>query len=208
MSWIGLILTFSLVQNVVLVQLLGICPCVGAPRSLKTAVGIGLAVTVMMSLASLAAWALGTLVLAPLKLEWLQTIAFVLATGAVAWLFESVAGRAAPGLLRATGFSAAGVAVNCAVLGVALQAARGPALADGRQGPLVSLAAGFAAGCGMLLVLVLLSAIRERLDAERVPKLLKGLPISLVSAGLLALGFTAFDRALLARLLPLLGLPQ
>lgn len=208
MSWFGLILTFALIDNVVLVQMLGVCPCIGAPRRMGTAVGIGIATAVMMSLASLAAWAIRTQVLAPLGLESLLLVAYVLALAGLAIMFEAVAGRFAPGLLRAAGFSASGVAVNCAVLGVVLLGARGGAMPGGGLGPLQSLLAGLSAGCGMLLVLVLLSAIRARLDVERVPRALRGLPLSLISAGLLALAFMAFDRALLARLASILGLPS
>jgi electron transport complex protein RnfA len=201
-----MLLTFSLAQNVVLVQMLGVCPCVGAPRRLGTALGIGIASTAVMGVASLAAWAVGTLVLVPLGVRWLQTAAFVLLSAGIGWLFEAAAGRAAPALLRATGFAARGIAANCAVLGVALLAARGPAWTAAVPGPLEALAAGAFAGLGMLLVLVLMSGIRARLDGERVPAALRGLPLALVSAGLLALGFAAFDRELVARLLPALGL--
>ncbi len=201
MTWIGLLLTLALAQNVVLVQLLGVCPCVGAPRRLQTAVGIGIATTVLMSLASLAAWALRRRVLAPLGIERLETLAFVAAIAVLVVVLEWAAGLAAPRLLRAAGFSLRGTALNCAVLGVSLLVSRRSA-APGGPGPLESLAAGFAAGCGVLLVLVLMSAIRTRLDTERVPAALRGAPIAIVSAGLLALAFLAFDGALVARLLP------
>lgn len=209
MTWIGLVLSFSLVENVVLVQLLGICPCAGAPRRTGTALGIGIASAVMMGLASLAAWAVRTLVLAPLGLEALEALAYAACVALVALLVEWAAGRAAPGLARASGFSVRGAAVNCAVLGTALLVSRravpltaAGALAGPGFGPLESLVAGLAAGCGMLVVMVLLSAIRGRLDTERVPAALRGLPIALVSAGLLALAFLAFDSALVSRLLP------
>lgn len=204
MSLFGLILTFALVDNVVLVRMLGVCPCIGAPRRMSTTVGIGIATAVMMSVASLAGWAIRTHVLAPLGVGYLEVAAYVLALAGLAWLFEAAAGRFAPVLLRASGFSAAGVAVNCAVLGVVLLAAR----AGGGLGPLQSLVVGLSAGSGTLLVLVLLSAIRARLDLEWVPRALRGLPLSLISAGLLALAFMAFDRALLARLASALGLPS
>jgi Na+-translocating ferredoxin:NAD+ oxidoreductase subunit A len=206
MSWVGMLLTFSLVQNVVLVQLLGVCPCVGAPRRLATALGIGIASTAVMSVASLAGWAISTLVLVPLGVPWLQTVVFVLLSAGIGWLFEAAAARAAPALLRATGFAARGIAANCAVLGVALLAARAGSWPGGARGPLEALAAGLFSGLGMLLVLVLLSGIRARLDCERVPAALRGVPLSLVTAGLLALAFAAFDRQLVARLLPALGL--
>ena len=208
MSWFGLILTFALVDNVVLVQMLGVCPCIGAPRRMRTTVGIAVATAVMMSLASLAAWAIRTQVLAPLGLDSLQVVAYVLAIAGLAWLFEAGAGRFAPQLLRTAGFSASGVAVNCAVLGVALLVGRSGGAAGGGLGPAQSLVAGLSAGCGVLLVLVLLSGIRAKLDTEWVPRALEGLPLSLISSGLLALAFMAFDRALLGRLALALGLPS
>ncbi len=208
MSWFGLILTFALIDNVVLVQMLGVCPCIGAPRRMGMAVGIGVATAAMMSLASLAGWAIRTQVLAPLGVEYLHVAAYVLALAGLAWIYEGAAGRLAPTLLRASGFSASGVAVNCAVLGVVLLGARGGATAGGGLGALQSLVIGLSAGCGTLLVLVLLSAIRDKLDLEWVPRALHGLPLSLISAGLLALAFMAFDRVLLARLASALGLPS
>ena len=204
MTWIGLVLTFALAQNVVLVQLLGICPCVGAPRRMSMAVGVGLATMVMMSLLSLAAWAIQTQVLVPLGAQRLQILALVAAAAALGLLFETAASRVAPILLRAAGFSLRGITVNCAVLGTAILVSMRSRSPEAGFGPLESLVAGFAAGCGVLLVLVLMSAIREKLDIERVPAALRGLPIALVSAGLLALAFLAFDSALLARLLPAL----
>ena len=171
---------------------------------MSTAVGVGIATTVMMSLVSLAAWAIRTQVLVPLGAQRLQTLAFVAAAAALGLLFETTASRVVPGLLRAAGFSLRGITVNCAVLGTAILVSLPPRSVEAGFGPLESLVAGFAAGCGVLLVLVLMSAIREKLDTERVPAALRGLPIALVSAGLLALAFLAFDTALLARLLPAL----
>lgn len=209
MTWIGLLLTFALAENVVLVHLLGVCPCAGAPRRTGTALGIGIASAVMMSLASLAAWAVRTQVLVPLRLEMLETLAFAACAALAGLLVEWAAARAAPGLVRAAGFSLRGTAVNCAVLGTALLVSRraaggaGAAAGPGATfGPLESLAAGLAAGIGLLVVMVLLSALRRRLDTERVPAAMRGLPIALVSAGLLALAFLAFDSALVSRLLP------
>jgi electron transport complex protein RnfA len=207
-TWIGLLLTFALAENVVLVQLLGVCPCAGAPRRMGTALGIGIASAAMMSLASLAAWAVRTQVLVPLRLEMLETLAFAACAALAGLLVEWAAARAAPGLVRAAGFSLRGTAVNCAVLGTALLVSRraaGPGAASGPGaafGPLESLAAGLAAGIGLFVVMVLLSALRRRLDTERVPSAMRGLPIALVSAGLLALAFLAFDTAMVSRLLP------
>jgi Na+-translocating ferredoxin:NAD+ oxidoreductase subunit A len=106
-----------------------------------------------------------------------------------------MAARIAPMLLRVAGFSLPGVAINCATLGVVLIVTRGDFTA------MQSLVAGLAAGLGFLVVLALMTAIRERLEIERVPRALRGLPLSLISAGLLAYAFMAFDRAFLVRIL-------
>lgn len=195
MSWLGIILTFSLVDNIVLSRLLGICPCVGAPRGLKSALGVGASTAVLMSVSALAAWMIQSLVLDPLGVGFLRTPAFVLAVACLAWMLEALARRTAPDLLRAAGFPVAGIAVNCAALGAALLVVKGG------FGALGSMVAGLAAGAGFFIVTVLLSAIRERLEVEKVPEPLRGLPLHLISAGLLAFAFVAFDRAFLARLL-------
>ncbi len=194
MSYIGIILTLALAENVVLSQLLGICPCIGAPRRTGAAVGLGLATAFLMTSAALATWAVRSQVLLPLGLGALQTLAFVCSVFLIGWASERALAAAAPALLRAAGFSLQPLGANCAVLGIALVAARSG------YGALESLAAGAAAGAGLLLALVLMSAIRDRLDSERVPRPLRGAPIALISAGLMALAFMAFDAALVRRL--------
>ena len=195
MSWVGIILTFALVDNVILSRLLGICPCVGAPRSMRGVVGIGVSTAVLMGLSALGAWAVDTSVLAPLTLGFLRTPVFVLLVAGLAFFLERMAARISPMLLRAAGFSLPGVAVNCATLGVVLIVTRGEFSA------MQTLVAGLAAGLGFLIVLALMTAIRERLEVEKVPRALRGLPLSLISAGLLAYAFMAFDRAFLVRML-------
>jgi electron transport complex protein RnfA len=195
MSWVGIILTFALVDNVILSRLLGICPCVGAPKSMRGVVGIGVATSVLMGLSALSAWALDTAVLAPLALGFLRTPVFVLLVAGLAFFLERMAARISPMLLRAAGFSLPGVAINCATLGVVLIVTRGGFTA------MQSLVAGLAAGLGFLVVLALMTTIRERLEIETVPRALRGLPLSLISAGLLAYAFMAFDRAFLVRML-------
>jgi len=194
-SWAGIILTFALVDNVILSRLLGICPCVGAPRTMRGVVRIGISTAVLMGLSALGAWAVDTAVLAPLTLGFLRTPVFVLLVAGLALFLERMASRIAPMLLRAAGFSLPGVAINCATLGVVLIVTRGEFSA------MQSLVAGLAAGLGFLVVLALMTAIRERLEIENVPRALRGLPLSLISAGLLAYAFMAFDRAFLIRIL-------
>ena len=195
MSVLGIILTFALVDNIVLTRLLGICPCVGAPGGMRATAGTAAATGLLMSLSALAAWALQTFLLGPLGLEFLRTPVFVLSVACLAGLLEVLARRAVPQLLRAAGVPLAGIAFNCATLGVALIATRGG------FGPFESLMVGIAAGAGFFIALTLLSTIRERLEVEKVPESLRGLPLHLISAGLLAYAFMAFDRAFLARLL-------
>ncbi|HUI72565.1 MAG TPA: Rnf-Nqr domain containing protein [Spirochaetia bacterium] len=195
MSWLGIILTFSLIDNIVLSWLLGICPCVGAPGGMRATVGTSAATGLLMSLSALGAWALNSLVLSPLGLDFLRTPAFVMTVACIAGLVDVAARRIVPELLRAAGIPLFGVAFNCATVGVALIATRGGFDA------LQSLVVGLAAGVGFFIALTLLTAIRERLEVEQAPPWLRGLPLHLISAGLLAYAFMAFDRAFLARLL-------
>ncbi len=155
MSYVGVILTFVFVNNLVLSQLLGVCPFVGVPRRTGESLVLGCAVTFVLSLSALATWAVYRMALVPLRM----------------------------------------VSTNCAVLGMALIAVRSG------YGALESFVAGIAAGAGFLLALVIMSSIREKLDAEWVPHPLRGVPITFVTAGLMALAFLAFDRALLQSLL-------
>lgn len=195
MSWIGIILTFSLVDNIVLSRLLGICPCIGAPRGMKGALGVGAATALLMSLSALAAWIVQSAILDPLGIAFLRTPVFVLLVACLAWFLEAIARRTAPDLLRSVGFPVSGIAVNCATVGAALLVVRGGLDVLG------SLVAGLATGAGFFIVIVLLTAIGERLEVEKVPEPLRGLPLQLISAGLLAYAFVAFDRAFLVRLL-------
>ncbi len=195
MSLLGIILTFSLVDNIVLSRLLGICPCVGAPGGMRATVSTSAATALLMSLSALAAWALESFILGPLGLEFLRTPAFVLSVAGIAGLLDIGARRAVPQLLRAAGVPLAGIAFNCATLGVVLIAAKGGFNA------LQSLVVGVAAGAGFFIALSLLTAIRERLEVEKVPSWLQGLPLHLISAGLLAFAFMALVGAFLSRLL-------
>jgi len=195
MSWMGIILTFSIVNNVVLGRLLGICPCVSAPRDRTEILWVGVSMTAVMSMAALAAWALQSQILGPLGIGYLRTPTFVLAVAGLTLLLQRMALWVAPSAVRGGGFPLTGIGINCATIGVALIVSHGSYTAG------ESLVAGIAAGGGFLLVLVILGAIRERLDAEKVPRALEGLPIHLISAGLLAWAFLAFDRAFLIRIL-------
>lgn len=195
MSYIGIIITFVFINNFILTQFLGLCPFIGVSRRTDSAVGMGFAVIFVMSIASLATWAVYRLILVPLNIEYLQTISFILIIAALVQLVEMVIMKISPPLYKALGIYLPLITTNCAVLGIALIAVRS------NYNALESFVAGIAAGLGFLLAIVVMSTIRERLDREWVPKPFRGVPIALITAGLMALAFMAFDKALLKNLL-------
>jgi len=195
MSYIGIIITFVFINNFILTQFLGLCPFIGVSRRTDSAVGMGFAVIFVMSIASLATWAVYRLILVPLNIEYLQTISFILIIAALVQLVEMVIIKISPPLYKALGIYLPLITTNCAVLGIALIGVRND------YNALESFVAGIAAGLGFLLAIVVMSTIRERLDREWVPKPFRGVPIAFITAGLMALAFMAFDKALLKNLL-------
>jgi len=195
MSYIGIIITFVFVNNFILTQFLGLCPFIGVSKNVDSAVGMGFAVTFVMSLASLTTWAIYHLVLVPLNLVFLQTITFILVIAALVQLVEMVVQKISPPLYKALGIFLPLITTNCAVLGIALIAVRN------NYNPLESFVAGFAAGIGFLVAILLMSTIRERLDYQWIPKPFRGTPIAFITGGLMALAFMAFDKALLINLI-------
>jgi electron transport complex protein RnfA len=195
MTYVGIIITFVLINNFILTQFLGLCPFIGVSRKMDSAVGMGFAVIFVMSMASLITWVIYHLILIPLHLEFLQTITFILIIAGLVQFVEMVVQKISPPLYKALGIYLPLITTNCAVLGIALIAVRN------NYNALESFVAGFAAGGGFLLAILVMSSIREKLDAEWVPKPFRGIPISFVTAGLMALAFMAFDRALLKNLL-------
>lgn len=195
MSYVGIIITYVFISNFILSQFLGLCPFIGVSRRMDSAVGMGFAVIFVMSLASLATWAVYRLILVPLRLEYLQTIGFILIIASLVQFVEMVVQKISPPLYKALGIYLPLITTNCAVLGIALLAVRS------EYNALESVVAGISAGLGFLLAIVLMSSIRERLDMEWVPRPFRGVPIAFVTAGLMALGFMAFDKALLNNLI-------
>ena len=195
MSWVGIILTFALVDNVILSRLLGVCPAGCMQSGMKAAWIIGLFTALLMSLAAVAGWAADSLVLVPLGASFLRTPVFVFIVTGLAFFLQGIGRIAAPGHLKAAGVSLPEIAINCATLGVVLISTRGGYTAG------LSIVVGLSAGLGYFLVTALLTAIRERLEVEQTPVALRGFPLQLISAGLLAYAFMAFDRAFLLRLL-------
>ena len=195
MTYVGIIITFVFINNFILTQFLGLCPFIGVSKNVDSAVGMGFAVTFVMSLASLTTWAIQHWLLVPLGLEFLQTVSFILVIAALVQLVEMVVQKISPPLYRALGIYLPLITTNCAVLGIALIAVRSD------YNALESFVAGFAAGIGFLLAILLMSTLREKLDSEWIPRPFRGTPIAFVSGGLMALAFMAFDKALLRNLI-------
>lgn len=195
MSYVAIILTFVFVSNFILTQFLGLCPFIGVSRNVDSAVGMGFAVIFVMSIASLVTWFIYNFILIPLNIEFLQTITFILVIASLVQLVELVIQKISPPLYKALGIYLPLITTNCAVLGIALIAVRSG------YNALESFVAGFSAGLGFLLAIFMMSTIREKLDTEWVPKPLRGVPAAFITAGLMAMAFMAFDKALLQNLL-------
>ena len=195
MTYVGIIITFVFINNFILTQFLGLCPFIGVSKNVESAVGMGFAVTFVMSIAALATWAIQNFILLPLNIEFLQTITFILMIAALVQFVEMFIQKSSPSLYKALGIYLPLITTNCAVLGIALIAVRS------NYNAFESFVAGISAGLGFLLAIVLMSTIREKLDAEWVPKPFRGIPIAFITGGLMALAFMAFDKALLNNLI-------
>lgn len=183
-----------LINNFVLTRFLGICPFLGVSQQIETAVGMGLAVIFVMTLASVFTWGIQYLILLPLGLRYLRTVAFILVIAALVQLVEMVIQKVSPALYRALGVYLPLITTNCAVLGVAiLNIDEGYSLVE-------SAVNGFAGGAGFALAIVLFSGIREKMAAAPIPESLKGYPIALITAGLMSIAFMGFSGFDLNRL--------
>lgn len=188
MSELALILVSTvLVNNFVLVKFLGLCPFMGVSRKLETAIGMGLATTFVLTLSAVCSYLVNAYLLAPLGLEYLQTVAFILVIAVVVQFTEMVVHKTSPLLYQVLGIFLPLITTNCAVLGVALLNIQE------RNGFLESAFYGFGAAVGFSLVLVLFAAIRERLAGADVPEPFQGGAIALVTAGLMSLAFMGFS---------------
>lgn len=176
-----------LVNNFGLVKFLGLCPFMGVSKKLETAIGMGFATTFVMTLASICSWLMDTLVLIPLDLIYLRTLSFILVIAVVVQFTEMVVSKTSPTLYRLLGIFLPLIATNCAVLGVALLNI------NQLHNFLQSAVYGFAAAVGFSLVMVLFSAIRERIAVANVPAPFRGSSIGLITAGLMSLAFMGFS---------------
>ena len=174
------------VNNVVLSQFLGICPFLGVSSKVETSLGMGMAVTFVMALASIVTWCLQTYVLNPFGIGYMQTITFILVIAALVQMVEIVLKKVSPALYQALGIFLPLITTNCAVLGVAIISVQKDF--DLLTGVIYSVATAL----GFALALILFAGIRERLEVEDTPNAMRGVPIALITAGLLAMAFMGF----------------
>ncbi|MEA3243921.1 MAG: electron transport complex subunit RsxA [Pseudomonadota bacterium] len=175
-----------LVNNFVLVKFLGLCPFLGVSRKLETATGMSLATTFVLTLSSVCSYLANEYLLAPLGLEYLRTITFILVIAVVVQFTEMVVHKTSPLLYQVLGIFLPLITTNCAVLGVALLNVQE------RHGFFESAVYGFGAALGFSMVMILFAAIRERIAVADVPEAFKGSAIALVTAGLMSLAFMGF----------------
>ena len=183
---LGIILSAILSENFILVKFYGICPFMGVSKKIDTALGMGMAVTFVMAIASAACYAVNVL-LVKLGLDYMQTVAFILVIAAIVQVVEMFLKKSVPALYKALGVYLPLITTNCAVLGVVL--------VNVQKGYnfLLSVINGAAGGLGFTVAIVLFASVRERVNRADCPACFKGFPIALISAGLLALAFMGFS---------------
>ena len=186
-SIFALVIGAIFVNNVVLAQFLGICPFLGVSKDVKSSVGMGGAVLFVMLLATLVTYLIMQYVLIPLNLQYLQTIAYILVIAALVQMVEIVLKKVAPALYQALGVFLPLITTNCAVLGVAIL------VMQKNMNLLQSVVYATSIAVGFTLALVIFAGIREQMELTGVPKGMKGTPIALVTAGILAMAFMGFN---------------
>ena len=187
LSYFAIIIGAIFVNNVVLAQFLGICPFLSVSSKVDTSLDMGAAVTFVMALTSIVAWAIQTYILVPLHIEYMQTIVFILVIAALVQMVEIVLKKVSPSLYQALGIFLPLITTNCAVLGVAIL------MIQKEFNLLQSFAYSVATAIGFALALVIFAGIRERLELDDMPKAMKGIPIALITAAILAMAFMGFS---------------
>jgi len=186
MEYIIIVISAVFVNNIVLAQFLGICPFLGVSNKTETAFGMGASVLFVMTLATIVTYLVQVFVLVPLNLAFLQTISFILIIAALVQMLEIILKKVSPTLYQALGIYLPLITTNCAVMGVAILVIKKDFnLAE-------SVVFAVANAIGFALALVIFSGIREQLALADIPKGMKGIPIALVAAGILALAFMGF----------------
>ena len=186
MEYVLIFITAIFVNNIVLSQFLGICPFLGVSKKVSTASGMGAAVTFVLVLATIVTYLIQHYVLNPNGLAYLQTIAFILVIAALVQMVEIILKKVSPSLYQALGVFLPLITTNCCILGVAILVIQKDY--DLLQGIVYA----FSTALGFALAMVVFAGLREQLQFSRVPKLFDGMPIALITAGLLAMAFMGF----------------
>ena len=186
MNLISIIIGSIFVNNYVLAQFLGICPALGVSKKMDTALGMGMAVTFVITLASIITKLINDLILMNFGLQYLRTIAFILVIASLVQFVEMFLKKASPALYNALGVFLPLITTNCVVLGVAILNV------DKGYNMIQTIVNGISASIGFTLALILLSAIRERYEYANIPKSFRGIPLALLSLGLLSIAFFGF----------------
>lgn len=185
-----ILISSSLISNVVLSQFLGLCPFLGVSKKINTAAGMGGAVIFVITLASVVAGLIYKYILDPLGITYLQTIVFILVIAALVQFVEMFLKKFMPALYQALGVYLPLITTNCAVLGVALTNVQK------NYGILAGIVNGFATAVGFTIAIVILAGIREKMEYNEIPGPFKGMPIVLLTAGLMAIAFCGFSGLL------------
>ncbi len=185
-----ILISSSMVSNVVLSQFMGLCPFLGVSKKVKTAGGMGVAVIFVITLASAVAGAINRFVLIRFQVQYLDTIVFILVIAALVQFVEMFLKKAMPSLYEALGVYLPLITTNCAVLGVAINNEQA------EYGILTGVVNGFATALGFTIAIVILAGIREKLEHNEYPESFKGMPMVLVTAGLMAIAFVGFSGLL------------
>lgn len=194
MEYILIFISAIFVNNIVLSQFLGICPFLGVSKKVETAKGMGLAVTFVLVIATIVTYLLQIWVLNPFGLQYLQTIAFILVIAALVQMVEIVLKKLSPSLYQALGVFLPLITTNCCILGVAILVANGTYNGQGLEPNLLTgIIYALATSLGFALALIVFAGLREQLSFVRIPQGMDGMPIALVTAGLLALAFMGFS---------------
>lgn len=186
MNLIMIVITAALINNVVLSQFLGICSFLGVSKQLKASASLGMAVVFVITIASAVANLMYTFLLAPLGLDYMKTIVFILVIAALVQIVEMFLKKTSPGLYKALGIYLPLITTNCAVLGVALTNVQNS------YNFIESVLCGFGTAAGYTIAIVLLAGVRSRIDESALPAPLRGAPIVLISAALMSIAFMGF----------------
>lgn len=187
MEYIGLIIVAIFVNNIIFAQFLGICPFLGVSKKVDTAIGMGIAVTFVLTIATIFTFLLQKGILDQFGLQYLQTITFILVIAALVQMVEIILKKVSPALYQALGVFLPLITTNCAILGVAIL------VIQKDFNLLQSVVFAIATSLGFALALIIFSGVREQLSLTKVPKVMVGIPIALITAGIIAMAFMGFS---------------